>query len=94
MKKFFYRVEKGESVFGLSDKFSVPAFVIIKLNNLRREIEEGDLLYIEQEPDRKIYSVKPCDTVESVAEKFCVAPQKLLDDNGAEYFFYGMKIYV
>ncbi len=93
MKKFFYRAEKGDTVFSLSNRFSIPATKLITLNRLVKEIEEGDLLYIES-VDGCLYKVKPFDTAKSVSEKFCVSEQKILKENGVEYLFYGLTIII
>ena len=93
MTKFFYRVEQGETLFGVSNKLSVPCFKIIRQNNLTREIEQGDLLYIEKSSEKgKFYKVKPFDTLDSVCEKFCVDKQELAEKNGVDYLFYGLII--
>ena len=93
MKKFFYRVKDGETLLSLAERFSVPFSFIKKKNNLRVEISAGDLLYIEC-PNCKKYIVQPFDTAESVGEKFGVCPQKILSDNGVDYLFYGLVIYI
>lgn len=93
MEKFFYRVEDGDSVSKLSEKFNIPACKIIKQNNLRKEIAEGDVLYIERE-NQRLYRVKPFDTLSAVAEKFCTTEEKILSDNGVKYIYYGLIISV
>ncbi len=91
MKKFFYRVNEGDTLLSLAERFSVPFNLIIKSNNLRSELSVGDLLYIEQ-PDCRLYTVEPFDTAESIGEKFGVSALKILSDNGVPYLFYGMVI--
>ena len=91
MKKFFYRVTEEDTVFSLSQKFSLSTLAIIKLNNLTCEISAGDLLYIETS-DSVLYRVKPFETAESVGKKFNVSPEKILFDNGVPYLFYGLII--
>jgi len=93
MTKFFYRVGHGETLFLVSNKLSVPCFKIIRQNNLTREIEQGDLLYIEKSSEKgRLYKVQPFDTLDSVCEKFCIDKQKLLEKNGVDYLFYGLII--
>ena len=93
MENFFYRVENGDTVFSISDRFSVPPTTIIKTNNLKSEVSEGDLLYI-QKINGCLYRVKPFETAFSVAQKFGTTEQKILQDNGVEYLFYGLIITV
>lgn len=93
MKKFFYRVKDGDTVLSLSQRFSLPPLKLIALNNLKKEIEQGDLLIIEY-PKGRVYTVSLTDTVNSISEKFNVSPKKILTDNGVPYVFYGLKIFV
>ena len=93
MKKFFYRVKKGDTVLKLSDTFSLPPTKIVKLNNLKSEILEGDLLYLETD-NRTVYTVSLTDTLNSIATKFNTTPEKILNDNGVPYLFYSLKILV
>lgn len=90
MKKFFYRVEEGDSVLSLADRFEVPALTIIKLNNLKSEVSAGDLLFIKA--CEKTYRIGIFDTVNSVSEKFGVSAERLKEKNGTEYFYYGQLI--
>ena len=91
MKKFFYRVEQGDGVLSVADKFRVAVTRLIKDNRLIEEIECGDMLYIER-PDCLLYTVKPTDTLSSIAKRFNVQEQKILDDNCVPYVFCGLTI--
>ena len=93
MEKFFYRVGKGDTVIGLSARFGVPPVAIIADNDLKREISEGDIIFIEKRAG-KIYNALPFDTVESVAERFDVLPDRVREANGVDYLFYGLKIII
>ncbi len=91
MKKFFYRVTENDTLFSIAQKFNIPVTLLVKLNNLKTEVESGDLLYIEKE-DCLLYNVKPFDTASSLALKFNTTEQKILSDNGVDYLFYGLII--
>lgn len=91
MKKFFYRVQNGQTIMSISQKLSLPQALLIKENKLREEVSEGDLLYIEVEED-KIYKVKANDTIEGIARKFRVTKEELLAKNGVPFVFYGLNI--
>ncbi len=93
MTKFFYRVQKGDSVALISDRFSIPQTSIIALNGLTKEIAEGDILYLEKQK-AVTYKVQLFDTPKSVAEKFNTTERELLALNGVEYIFYGQTIVV
>ena len=82
-----------DSALSVSQKFSLPVTTLIKLNNLSKEISEGDLLYIETS-ERTLYRVKPFETAKMVGEKFNIPPEKILSDNGVPYLFYGLIIYL
>ena len=93
MEKFFYRVEEGDTILSLSEKFRMSACKIIKQNNLKKEISCGDILCIESGGQR-LYKVNPFDTASSVAKKFNTTEEKILTDNGVEYIYYGLIICV
>ncbi len=86
-------MEIGDTVMGLSSKFGVPVCEIIRQNLLKKEVEVGDLLFIERS-DKTPYIVKPCDTLENLAKKFGVTKQSILVNNGVEYLFYGLVVYI
>ena len=91
MKKFFYRVQKGDSITSLSCKFNECVFKLIKDNNLKKEIESGDLLFIESDANQ-LYLVKPQDTLLSISKKFNKDQNQILQDNDLPYLFCGLKI--
>ncbi len=93
MTKFFYRAQKGDTVCSLSERFSIPQIKIISLNGLKKEIQEGDMLYLEKEKTAT-YRVGLFETADSVAKKFNISSESLLEQNGVEYIFYGLIIIV
>ena len=93
MKKFFYRVGAGETVISLAARFGVPPIAIINSNGINSEVSEGDVIFIE-ETGGEIYTVQPFDTLNSVAEKFHLLPEKIAEINCVDYLFYGLKIII
>ncbi len=93
MEKIFYRVNLGDTVLGVAERFNVPVTKIIKDNNLDKEIEQGDMLLIQKDKCR-LYKVLPFDTLSSIAQKFNLNEQEILLNNGIEYVFYGLTIKV
>ncbi len=91
MEKFFLRVEQNQTVLSVSKEFSVPVCKLIKDNNLTRELEVGDLLYIEKE-EGELYAVRPQDTVQSICKKFNKDEDEFLTQNGVPYVFYGLTV--
>jgi spore germination protein YaaH len=93
MEKFFYRVNKGETVQSVAKKFNVSPISIIKDNGLKEEIEQGDVLCICR-GKQKIYFAGPTDTVSTIAEKFSVSEEKIRIDNPVPYVFYGLGVII
>ncbi|MBP5466286.1 MAG: LysM peptidoglycan-binding domain-containing protein [Clostridia bacterium] len=93
MENFFYRVVKGDSIAALSSRFNLPQTLIIKDNNLSREVSEGDVVFIRAQAGRT-YRVQPFDTVESVAARFNVDAETLAETNGVDYLFYGLTLII
>lgn len=91
MKKFFYRVQKDDSIFSLSTKFNVPTGKLIFDNNLRKEISEGDILLIEKS-EKKLYRVEIADTIEKISKKCNLSSDEILKNNHLPYIFYGILI--
>ncbi len=89
MKSFFYRVQKGDTVFSLCVKFQLNISTLKKDNALYKEIEEGDVLFIQTNDG---YKIKPEDTLSSLSEKFNVSEEEILSKNGIPYVFYGLTI--
>ena len=90
MKKFFYRVQEGDSLNLIAQKFNAPIGRLIFNNNLNKEVSAGDIILIEGADN--VYLVKPLDTIESLAKKFNLSPQQILQRNHLEYIFCGLLI--
>ncbi len=89
MKKFFYRVKNGDTIFSVANAFCVPTLSLVKDNLLRREIETGDILVIKK--CENVYKVNAHDTLCSVSNKLGVSPERLSFLNGGiTYVFYGL----
>ncbi len=93
MSGFCYRVKSKENVFDVAKKFDVLPTYLIFINQLSKDIEQGDLLYID-ERNKKKYRIKAEDSVDSLCEKFSITKNELLYDNGLKYLIVGIFIYV
>lgn len=91
MKKIFFRVDKEDSLLSLSIKFNVPPIEIINYNGLKREIECGDVVVIPVK-EGVFYTVGVGEDENSIAKKFNVDKERLLQTNGVPYLFYGLTI--
>ena len=91
MKKFFYRVEEGETVFSIANKFSIPPSLLIKDNLLNSEVSAGDLLIV-RPPLNRLYKVRPEDTILSISKRFNISEEEILINNCIPYIFYGLTI--
>ncbi|MCQ2387417.1 MAG: LysM peptidoglycan-binding domain-containing protein [Clostridia bacterium] len=90
MEKFFYRVKQNETVSILSKKFNCPQTILIKENNLKCELSEGDIVLIERHED--LYMIEPKDNLQNISEKLNENSEYLLEKNKTPYFFYGEMI--
>jgi hypothetical protein len=92
MKKFFYRVCRGDSLLSVCNRLNSPVFAVIKNNNITREIKEGDLIYIES--FENAYKVLPCEDLPSLAKRLNIEESEILLKNGnPPYLYYGLTIY-
>lgn len=94
MKKFFYRVQKEDTVLSVSEKFSVPFNKIITDNSLKEEVTEGYILYIEADEKKRLYTVSVKDVISDAAELNGKSKEKVLEENGIPYLFFGLKLYI
>ena len=91
MKKFFYRVSKGDNVYLLCQKFCAPTFSLIAKNKLFCDVEEGDIVYIEC--DENSYKVGLGESFYSISKKLGVSEEYLKSINATTpYLFYGLVI--
>ena len=90
---FVYRVENGDTLFSLAEKFHTTPSAIIFFNSLTNELQCGELVYIEK-TDGRPYFVAPGDTLELIADKFGVQIDRILIKNKTDAIYVGQKIYI
>lgn len=88
-----YKTERGDDLFGIAEKFSTTAQILVSENALKGEPLCGELLYIEI-PRGKRYIVKPGDTLESVSRKFGKSELETADKNKIDDVYVGQTIYI
>lgn len=94
MKKFLYRVKKGDTLFSISEKFNLSINLLIEHNNLKCEVSPYDLLVIEQK-DCQVYVVCRGEQKVDILNKFNLTEKEFRDFNGdIPYVFYGQKVFL
>jgi spore germination protein len=91
-KECAYAVEEGETLNAIAEKFSTTENLIILDNFLKNKIKTGDKLYIKSY--KTIYVVTPFDTLESIALKFAVSAEEILNINKISYIYVGERIVI
>lgn len=90
MKNFFYRVQSNENLLGIAERFNISVFELIRENELKKDVLEGDVIFISK-GECDSYKVAPHDTFLSVSKKLNVSTQRLKKLNGdLPYLFYGL----
>lgn len=90
---FVYKVERGDNIKNIAEKNQTTPIVIIRTNNLQKEVEVGEFVVIEKLLGVE-YIVKPRDTIENIAKRFGCSPISLMTNNMTDFIFVGQKIYV
>ena len=85
-----YYAEGGDTISSVAEKFSTSREILIRDNNLKCEIEEGECLYIRK--FSKVYTVKVGDTFDSVAKELGTSVEELKRVNGIEYIYPYMQV--
>lgn len=91
--KFVYRVEKGDTLHSVANKFHTTPQLLIDINFLTEEPLEGEFLVVER-LDGDAYTVRPGDDLFSI----CGGDEKTVEavklKNHTDFVFVGMKIVV
>ncbi|MBR5900562.1 MAG: LysM peptidoglycan-binding domain-containing protein [Clostridia bacterium] len=91
MEKFYYSVKRGDTALKIAERFSIPVTVLIRDNALSAEVYEGQVLVVINRGGF-LYTVRPEDTLKSIAKKFDKQESEIRVQNGLDYIFYGIKI--
>lgn len=78
-KEYYIRVKTGEDINAISKKTLIPVGIILK-NNPDSKFEPGDMIRIPK-LNGLVYQVKPMENFKSVAEKFDVSIDDLIEIN-------------
>ncbi|MBR1867335.1 MAG: LysM peptidoglycan-binding domain-containing protein [Clostridia bacterium] len=91
--RFLYRVEKGDSLESICERFHASKSYIVFLNCLTKEPLEGESLLIEKANGRE-YVVKPGDTLQKIAGGDEEALRRIMSENKIDEVYFGQTIYV
>ncbi len=89
-KKGVYRVQDGDTLDSLAVKYSTTKAILIFDNNLEKDIEIGDVLFIRT--FKNVYEVSVLDTPFQVAKKLNTTVEKLYELNKIDYLCPYMRI--
>lgn len=98
MKKIlnkYYIVKKNDNINSICNKYNINKQKLIQINYIKNEkIEIGDILLLEETSENpNIYHiVRPFDTIESIANKYNISPNKILEITNSKNIFIGQKI--
>ncbi len=97
---FVYLVEPGDTLYSIANKFNTTISIIYRFNpnvNLN-VIYPGQAIFIaESPPEAIIYTIKPGDTLYSIAQRFGTTVQNLITFNylnSSSLIFPGQKLVV
>ena len=91
--RFTYRVEKGERLIDIAERFDTSIEILISINGLIEEVSCGELIIVERGEGKK-YFVKPWDTIESIAHNNEKEVFELVGKIKTDCVYVGQKIYI
>lgn len=94
-KKYFeyYRVQKGDSIYGISRKYNINPELLASLNGLNfSDYIYPDQLIMIPKANYSYYITKEGDTLDSVANVLGVSRDKLLKENDIIYLLEGQML--
>lgn len=92
-ENIIHRVEKNETIEQIAKLYNQTKEVLLEVNGLKRQIEEGDRLLIPKK-NKAIYVVKPLDTIPKIAKKFNVTENQIKKENNTEKIFIGQVLVI
>ena len=92
-KTFLYKVELGDSLKSIADKFNTTQRVLIVINGLEFEPKVGEFIIVEK-LEGESHVVLPLETLDSIAQKYNVSVQEIIRKNKTDVIFVGQKIYI
>ena len=92
-KCFLYRVEVGDSLKTIADKFHTTQRVLTIINGLEYEPKVGEYIVIEK-IEGEPFVVSPKDTLEKIAQNNLEKKMEIMRKNRIDSIYVGQKIYI
>ena len=91
-KQFYYRVQSGDDLFNISERFNTCKENILRNNN-DLDFYEGEWIIIKTN-EFKIHYVKPTERLVDIAQEYDIDVQKLKQDNNlkTDKLFIGQRL--
>lgn len=80
MNKLIVKVGYNDSLSKIAERYNLTTKILSSANNNITEVEEGDYLIIPFKA-KAIHTVRPLETLNEIAQKYCVNVDKLKSDN-------------
>lgn len=93
LKVFVYRVEEGENLYRIAEKFHTTRQILISVNGLTEEPEKDRLIIVERAEGER-YVVKPGDTFFELAGRDGEKAFALMNKNKTDELYAGQTIYI
>ena len=81
-----YKVKRGQTAASLARELGVTVYLLARLNGLREEIFEGQILLLPKSGN--LYTVQSGDT----KALLCGSKERYEEKNGTDIFYLGMKV--
>lgn len=94
-KDIIYFVKNGDTLYSVAEKFCVKVEDLAIDNDfaIDEKLEEGDILWIRQR-NLAIHTVKPLETIASIANKYNVSEQHIKELNDIKSLFIGQRLII
>ncbi len=93
LKVFVYRVEEGDTLYRIAEKYHTTRQILISVNGLTGEPEKGRLIVVERAEGER-YVVKPGDTFGGLAGGNREKVFALMNKNKTDELYAGQMIYI
>lgn len=90
---FLYKVEVGDDLKSVADRFHTTQRAIISLNGIEEDLRAGEYIVIEKITGEE-YVIMPMDTLEKIANNDNEKLREIVRKNKIDFLYVGQKIYI